>query len=269
MSFSCARVIGILLLLTSCGLSQETMTQNALPSAPSAVLMSLAMPERTAQETQPKTSAEGEEHPSMTEKVKDLSVKAKDLPIEWLIGPYIPTQGKFVPLTLKERGDVYLRQTYLNAGSYLARAFAAGVDQARGTPYEWGGGFGGYGRRFASRYGQFAIQNTLVAAGNAALGYEPRYDFCRCTGFWPRTKHAVVRNFVTYNQTEQQRRPQIALYAGAYAAGAISSTWMPGHQNPWKNGGFVALQQMGYGSGINWVSEFALDILKKMGVHEK
>jgi hypothetical protein len=74
---------------------------------------------------------------------------------------------------------------------------------------------------------------------------------------------------VTYNQTEQQRRPQIALYAGAYAAGAISSTWMPGHQNPWKNGGFVALQQMGYGSGINWVSEFALDILKKMGVHEK
>ena len=189
----------------------------------------------------------------------------RNLPIEWLIGPYIPPSGPFTPLNFQERSEVYFRQTYLNVGSYAARGFAAGIDQARGKPYEWGGGAPGYGRRFASHYGQFAIQNTLVAAGNAALGYEPRYDLCRCTGFWPRTKHAVLRNFMTYDSSERTLRPQIPLYLGAFGAGMISSTWMPQHPDALRNGAVDALQQAAYGSGINWVSEFAIDILHKLG----
>lgn len=191
--------------------------------------------------------------------------RLRNLPIQWLIGPYIPPSGPFAPLTTKQRAEVYFRQTYLNVGSYAARAFAAGIDQAQGTPRQWGGGAAGYGRRFASRYGQFAIGETFVAAGNAALGYEPRYDLCRCTGFWPRSAHAVLRNFVTYDQSEKTMHTQIPLYAGWFAAGMISSTWMPGHQSAWRNGGIVALQQAGYGSGVNWVSEFAIDILRKFG----
>lgn len=269
MTFSSARLLGFLLLLTSYGLSQENSTPNTLPSAPSAVMMSLAMPAPAAQESQPKTSGEAEEHPSTTNKVKDLPEKMKDLPIVWLIGPYIPVQGQLVPLTMRERREVYFRQTYLNVGSYLARAFAAGIDQARGTPSQWGGGFGAYGQRFASRFGQFVISNTIVAAGNAGLGYEPRYDFCRCKGFWPRTRHAIARNFYTYDDTEQAKRPQIPLYVGSFAAGAISTTWLPGQQNAWKSGAYSALQQVGYGSGINWVSEFAIDILDKLKVRKR
>ncbi len=276
MPSSTARLCCILLLATGVCLCQEPPGSNALPPAPSAVAQSLALSGETWPQDNQTPGGQEEEHPSTTHKgkgspnqVKDLPGKLKDQPIVWLIGPYVPSQSKLTPLTNGERREVYLRQTYLNAGSYLARAFAAGIDQARGTPYEWGGGFGGYGRRFASRYGQFVVENSLVAAGNAGLGYEPRYDFCRCQGFWPRTRHAIARNFYTYNSTEKEKRPQIALYAGAYAAGAISSTWMPGHQNPWKNGAFVALQQVGYGSAINWVSEFALDILRKTGARKK
>lgn len=203
--------------------------------------------------------------PSQAQANESTMHHLRNLPIEWLIGPYIPPSGPFTPLTFRQRTEVYFGQTYLNLGSYAARAFAAGIDQARGAPHDWGGGAAGYGRRFASRYGQFAIQNTLVAGGNAALGYEPRYDLCRCSGFWPRSKHAVMRNFVTYDHSEFRSRPQIPLYAGAFGAGMISSTWMPGHPNAWRNGAFVALQQAGYGSGINWLSEFAIDILHKLG----
>jgi hypothetical protein len=142
--------------------------------------------------------------------------------------------------------------------------FAAGIDQARGVPSAWGGGLPGYGRRFGSRYGEFVIANTLQSAGNAAFGYETRYDLCRCTGFWPRTRHAVVRNFVTYNRTERERRLQIPLYAGSFGAGMISSAWLPGHRNAWKEGAYSALIQAGLGSGINWVSEFATEILHKI-----
>jgi hypothetical protein len=259
-------------LMTACCFGQQTSSRDVhLPEAPSAVNRSdsdqqLPSERLIAQETQAGAqqtlSKDPDDHVSMATKIEDL-------PIEWLIGPYIPVQGKLTPLTLQERRNVYFRQTYLTVGSYLARAFAAGIDQARGTPYEWGGGFPGYGRRFASRYGQYVISNTIVAAGNAGLGYEPRYDFCRCKGFWPRTKHAVARNFYTYNETEHEKRPQIPLYVGSFAAGAISTTWLPGQQNAWKNGAYSALQQVGYGSGINFVSEFAIDILQKLKVRKR
>ena len=42
--------------------------------------------------------------------------------------------------------------------------------------------------RFASREGQFITANTLAALGNAKLGYEVRYDQCKCEGFWPRAE---------------------------------------------------------------------------------
>jgi hypothetical protein len=193
-----------------------------------------------------------------------LSTKLVDVPAEWLIGPYIPSTHPLQPLTLKERQDVYLRQTFVTAGSYVARMFSAGIDQARGAPSEWGGGMEAYGKRFGSRYGQFVITNTLQSAGNAVLGYETRYDLCRCSGFWPRSKHAIARNFFTYNSTESQKRAQIPLFVGAFGSGMISSVWLPGHRNVWKDGAYAALGQAAYGSGINWVSEFAIDILRKI-----
>jgi len=167
-------------------------------------------------------------------------------------------------LNNQQRVDVYFHQTYLTAGPYALRLFTAGIDQARGSPYQWGGGWEGYGKRFASRYGEFMIASTLHAGGDAALGYEPRYDFCRCTGFWPRTRHAIVRNFVVYNRTERELRPAIPLYAGSFGAGMISSTWLPRPHDVWKDGAYAAVEQAGFGSVYNWVSEFSIDILRKI-----
>lgn len=191
------------------------------------------------------------------------------LPIEWIIGPYIPIQETLQPLTGKQREQIYVRQTFLTAGSYVARAFSAGIDQMRGEPRQWAGGFPGYGRRYAARYGQFVMQNSLVAGGNALLGYEPRYDFCRCKGLWPRTLHAVSRNFVAYNRTERELRPQTPTYAGAFAAGMMYNWWLPGRHGIWKGGAYSLLSQAGIGSGYNFVSEFALDILHAFGLKKE
>jgi len=201
---------------------------------------------------------------STPQEIKATLQKVSDLPIQWLIGPYIPSSGPLQPLTNEERSKVYFHSTFLTAGAYVERMFSAGIDQARGEPSQWGGGMSAYGLRFGNRYGQFVIANTIQSAGNAALGYEPRYDLCRCTGFWPRTRHAVARNFYTYNRTERERRPAIPEYAGSFAAGMISTVWLPGKNNPWASGGYSALEQAGLGSGYNWVSEFAIDILHKL-----
>ena len=241
------------------------------------VLLNLITPATAQQSSQEaenkqKESAPKEKKESAEEKLKRLPEewqtmhrKLTRLPIEWLIGPYIPVQGKLEPLTNEQRVEVYLRHTFLTAGSYLARGFSAGIDQARSEPYQWGGGMPGYGKRYVARYGAFVIQNSLASVGDAAVGLEPRYDFCRCQGFWPRTRHAISRNFVAYNRSETKLRPQVPLYAGAFTAGILYGSWLPGKHNMWRSGAISAASQAGIGSGYNFVSEFALDILHKFG----
>ena len=194
--------------------------------------------------------------------------KMMDLPAEWFLGAYVPANRNLQPLDSQERIRVYVQQTYLTGASYLKRLAAAGVDQARGVPSEWGGGLGAYGERFGSRYSQFIIQNTLTSAGDAILRYEPRYDLCRCEGFWPRTRHAMWRNFVTYDSTERAKKPQVPLYVASFGAGALATTWKPASQNPWRNGGYAVLGQAGYGAISNWLQEFALDFGRKLSRHK-
>ena len=107
---------------------------------------------------------------------------------------------------------------------------------------------------------QFVIQNSFNALGNAILEWEPRYDLCHCSGFWPRTRHAIARNFVTYNRTEREIRPQIVPYAAAFGAGAIPALWEPGNHNLLVKGYQGAVTQVGVGIGVNWLAEFAPDI---------
>jgi len=197
-------------------------------------------------------------------KLKVALQAVRELPAEWLLGPYIPSGAPLIPLTNEQRAEVYFRQTFLTTSNYMLRMFTAGIDQARGVPSQWGGGMAGYGPRFGSRYGQFVLANSFHSLGNAALGYESRYDLCRCGGFWLRTRHAIVRNFVTYNRTERQLRPAIPLYAGSFGAGMIETAWLPGPRNVWKEGAYAVLGQAGWGSAYNWASEFAIDILREI-----
>lgn len=255
---------GALLWLAVPGVGQEQQPAKAAPEEQS------SMKDKPPATKEEQSGGSGDGSNTAETKPKErFGQRLAHLPLVWLIGPYVPPQGPLQPLTAEQREDVYVRQTFLTAGSYFARMFVAGIDQARDYPHDWGGGMPGYGRRFASRYGQFVIANTVLSAGNAALGYEPRYDLCRCQGFWPRSKHAIARNFYTYNRSEVERRPQIPLYAGAFAAGAVSATWTPRDRNPWADGGYSMLIQAGIGSGYNLASEFASDILRKFGVGKK
>ncbi len=241
-------------------------TQGARVSFALCLAFSFLLRPAAAQQTIPAPDDRYPENPTRQEHGLSKAGRLERLPIEWIIGPYIPVQGQLEPLTNKQRGQIYVRQTFLTAGSYVARAFSAGLDQARGDPHQWGGGFPGYGRRFAARYGQFVVQNTVFSGGNAVLGLEPRYDFCRCNGFWPRTRHAIARNFVAYNRTERALWPQVPMYAGAFTAGLLYNTWLPAKHNIWAGGAYGMLSQAGIGSGYNFVSEFALDILHAFGL---
>lgn len=187
-------------------------------------------------------------------------VENEQLKVNWLYGAYVPKDVPLLSLTPEQRFKLYTRQSFTTPGIYLKIGLFSVSDQAINSPPDWGRGFEGYGYRVASRYGQFVIQNTISTLGNAVLQYEPRYDRCRCTGFWPRTGHAFLRNFVTYNSAEAHYRPQIALYGAALTAGMISGTWKPRHE-VWPEGYRGAMTQAGFGILANWIGEFAPEIV--------
>lgn len=219
-----------------------------------------------AQSAEQKVKQLPQEAEKETEKIGEKAlVKAREWELNWLTGPYSGRERPLVPLTNAEREHIYLQQTFTPPSPYLKRLFVAGVDQWREAPVQWGDGWGAFGKRFASREGQFITANTLTALGDAALKYEPMYDQCECSGFWPRTRHAILRNFLTYNSSEHELRPQWALYGGAFAGGVVSTAWRPSNYGVLTNGVFAMVGQAGYGSLLNVFIEFAVDINRKMG----
>ena len=201
-----------------------------------------------------------------TDTAKTTLLKARDWESGWIAGIYVGKNRKLVPMNGHQRMDYYLRQTFTTPEAYMKRMFAAGVDQARGVPYQWDDGLAGYAERFASREGQFFTSNSLAALGNAKLGYEVRYDKCKCSDFRHRMRHAILRNFVTYDRTEENLRPQFALYGGAFGGGLMATAWKPSPKNAWANGGWAVLGQAAYGSLVNLITEFGTEINRKQGV---
>ena len=192
--------------------------------------------------------------PKSPEPQKDDQIK-----VNWLYGSYVPKEVPLTPLTRDMRWKLYVRQTYLTWGIYVKTVFFATHDQVKDTYPEWGDGFDGFMKRLGTRQAEFVIQNSTIALGDGVLGWEPRYDRCRCKGVWPRTRHAFVRNFVTYN-SEKTLRPQIMPYLGAFAGSVTSTTWQPGNPQ-WQIKGYQAvITQVPVGMGINWLSEFAPEL---------
>lgn len=266
------RIVLFHILRTAClvvitGTAALAQNPSELPSAPE--------PNRQQAQPQEKRNSQG-----MAEETKKVTVEAAKATIHmgeatmvharnweasWVTGVYIKKGRTMLPLTFHERRELYLQQTLTTPGAYMKRMFAAGIDQARGSPKQWDEGLRGYGERFASREGQFITSNSLAFLGNAALRYEPRYDQCQCRGFWPRAGHAILRNFLTYNHSEHNLRPQLGLYAGAFGGGLISTAWKPHPRNAFAEGGRAMLGQVAYGSLLNFFIEFAGDINRKIG----
>jgi hypothetical protein len=244
-------------------------------------------PQENPQQNQPQQNQPQNDQPPTAEKKNDNSNPATQLAVDteklgqatldklrdwdvgWFTGPYIGKNRELVALTARQRQEIYLQQTLTTPSAYFKRMFAAGIDQARDVPWQWGQGWEGYGERFASREGQFIASNSLAALGDAALHYEPRYDQCKCSGFRLRTRHALVRSFLTYNQTEREWRPQWALFGGAFAGGVISTTWKPHPRSELANGSAAVSEQIGYGALLNFFTEFAGEINRKIGARKR
>lgn len=190
------------------------------------------------------------------------SKKDGQINVNWLYGSYVPKDVPLEPLNTRRRFELYVRQTYTTWGIYVKTTLFAISDQSHNTYPQWGQSFSGFAKRWGTRQGQFIVQNSVASLGNGLVGWEPRYDRCHCNGLWLRTRHAIVRNFVTYDRTEKRLRPQLFPYVGAFTGSVVATTWQPGTPR-WEVKGYQAvITQVPVGIGTNWLGEFAPEIVR-------
>jgi hypothetical protein len=216
------------------------------------------------QQTPAQQQASGQQTGSQTPAKTDD--QKQRLAVNPITGLTVSPATNFIPLTGKERWKLYLDQNFWSVGAYFRPVFFALVlDQATGSPSQWGGGFGGFGPRVGSRILSNMIQGTIRAPLAAVLHEDVRY-ITDHQGGKKRVLHAVEYSFLTYNN---QGHPtlNIAKLVGYYASTAISTTWRPGHHDLWEYTFSNGSEQVGLSVPVNILQEFWPDIFRKISRH--
>ena len=129
-----------------------------------------------------------------------------------------------------------LRAYFFDAfGPYpiLGAAAIAGVNQAEGTPPEWGQGGEAYGKRFGSNLAIAAVTTTTRYALAEAFREDTLYYRCECKGFFRRFQHAMISTITARRGEDGHRQfsfpAVVAPYAGTMTA---VYAWYPARYGP-------------------------------------
>lgn len=142
----------------------------------------------------------------------------------------------YKPETPKQRWNQLLVDTVGSPAPYLAAAAAAGIDQISNKPKEWGQGAEGFGDRFGSRFGRYAMTTTFSEATEAAFGLDTRYVRSGSRGFWRRAGYAVAATFFSYDSAGH-RRFDPGPVIGSYSSGILATRlWYPSRYDPLSKG---------------------------------
>jgi hypothetical protein len=130
-----------------------------------------------------------------------------------------------------EKIHYYLKSTY--GPSSLAFSMAnAGINQARDTVPEWGQGMQGYSKRFASSFGQKAIERTIDLGLKTTFHEDLRYFRLGQNGIWQRSFYAFGQVYIAHKDS-RGTRPNYTWFASAFGASYISRHWHPDSYHNW------------------------------------
>lgn len=181
-----------------------------------------------------------------------------------VIGPFAEgaARPEFVPMTASERFRLYLRRAFA-PGSILESAAGAGIRQWENTPKEWKQGAEGYGDRLGSAYATHFIRESLEYGASAALREDNRYTRSGESGFWKRSKHAIVYTFMARNDAGNEHFAY-SRFGSAAGAAFISRIWQPHSTNSAGDGAVVFGGTIGSDVGANMFHEFWPDIRRRV-----
>ena len=182
----------------------------------------------------------------------------KTVPLPLVEPRVIPPGTNPDPLTPVEKGQLALKNM-TGPRALGNRLISAGFDQWRGRPDEWGGGMDAFGQRLASRMGRLVVRNSIRLGTDVAMGIDPRYDRCACSGFLPRAGHAWKRVLVSRSDAGNEM-PAYSNFTGAYVTPMITYQWYPDRMNTWDRKLQSGTMYLGWRGVSNMLREFWPDV---------
>lgn len=105
----------------------------------------------------------------------------------------------------------------------------SGWDQLRDDPSEWHRTWSGYGKRVASNFGEFVIQEG-VTDGLAALMHRPQgYKKCNCGGDTNKRVGWALHAAVADQMPDGTHPIAVPRIVGAFAGSTAQAAWRPNH----------------------------------------
>jgi hypothetical protein len=137
----------------------------------------------------------------------------------------------------------------------LAKAVGtAGISTWRNSPEEWGPGWEGFGKRFASNVGKGIIKNSMMYGMDEAFKLDSHYYRSEKRDAGSKIKNAVISPF-TARKANGKRVFGFPRIAGTYASNIIASeTWYPNRD--YKDGLRSGTISLGFNVAFNIFKEF-------------
>ena len=166
------------------------------------------------------------------------------------------------PLSVREKWVYYLKSTY-GPKSFAYTAAGAGIKQAEGSVPEWGGGMEGYGKRYASSFGQKAINRTVRIGLQTLLHEDPRYIASDRTGIWSRTLYAASQA-AWVRKDGGGTRIAYSRFIGDFSAAYLSRQWHPDSYHTTSDYITAGLTSLGIDAAKNVFNEFWPDVRRML-----
>jgi hypothetical protein len=156
----------------------------------------------------------------------------------------------------KQQFHNYL-DSIIGPSAFIRAAIGAGIDQGKPAPPEWDSGATGYSEWYGFRYGMLLVSETTKYSLGAVMHEDVAYHRCLCSGFFPRTTHAVTSVFTAQTRSEGTvlSLPAIAApYAGSFTA---VNAWYPARYEP-QDAARLGTMSFAFQAGGNMLREFFL-----------
>jgi hypothetical protein len=172
----------------------------------------------------------------------------------------------YKPLTGHERWERWIDEDGRSGALHADSLGTAIYNQTFAVPSAWNRSAGGFARRLGFSYGSNLIQNTMHESMAAAVGTDPRYFPCACTGLFHRGGHVLKMSFFTYTQSGHLTldMPQIG---SIYGSSMIQTMWYPSHYTPLVQGVQSGHIEAGFIGTEHLIQEFAPELKRFFHLH--
>jgi len=176
----------------------------------------------------------------------------------------VKSADKLPPLSASEKFKTEARSQF-DKFEYPWYGTLAAISQAENSERQFGQGFAGYGKRYATTFGNGAIENFLVAAAlPSALREDLRYFRSGTGSFAHRAGYAVSRIFVTRTDAGHAEFNFSEIVGSAAAAGISTYAYHPRADRNLPNAASVWGTQVALDTFTLMIKEFWPDIHRKL-----